>query len=73
MLELQIEHHLFPSLSYANQIRIKPLVEATCKEFGLPYYEYSSALTGICGHLWHMHLNSKKSAPSFSGRSPAFN
>ena len=55
MLEMQIEHHLFPGLSYANQLRIKPIVEMTCKEFGLPYYEYSTAFTGIAAHLFTMH------------------
>ena len=32
MLELQIEHHLFPAFSYANQLRIKPIVEQTAKD-----------------------------------------
>jgi len=63
MLEMQIEHHLFPALSYANQLRIKPVVEATAKEFGLPYYEYSNALTGIFGHLAHLHTLSRGLKP----------
>jgi len=55
MLEMQIEHHLFPSLSYENQLKIKPVVQQCAKDFGLPYYEYSSAYHGIAGHLYHMH------------------
>ena len=57
MLDMQIEHHLFPSLSYRNQQRIKPIVEATAKDFGLPYYEFDSVAHGIAGHLYTMHLN----------------
>lgn len=55
MLEMQIEHHLFPVLSFANQLKIKPLIEQTAREFGLPYYEYRSVLHGIAGHMFEMH------------------
>jgi len=63
MLEMQIEHHLFPSLSYRNQQRIKPIVEKTAKEFGLPYWEYASSMHGISGHMYSIHkLGSKPAA-----------
>lgn len=62
MLEMQIEHHLFPSLSYKNQLKIKPLVELTAKEFGLPYFEYPSAYLGIASHLHFMHKNGERPA-----------
>ena len=45
MLEYQIEHHLFPSLPYAQQAEIQPLVRNTCAEFGVPYFEYSTGYT----------------------------
>lgn len=57
MLDLQIEHHLFPSLSYLNQQRIKPVVQETAKEFNLPYYEFPTAFHGISAHCYTMHKN----------------
>ena len=38
MLEYQIEHHLFPSLPYEMQKKIRPIVRQTCKEFNVPYF-----------------------------------
>eukprot|EP00801_Mesodinium_rubrum_P003938 Mrub_03939.p1 GENE.Mrub_03939~~Mrub_03939.p1 ORF type:complete len:431 (+),score=35.68 Mrub_03939:66-1295(+) len=54
MLELQIEHHLFPSLTYAQQNDISGIVKQTAAEFGLPYHEYPSMFHGIFGHLYFM-------------------
>ncbi len=36
-LNFQIEHHLFPTLSHVNYPAIAGVVEATCKEYGVPY------------------------------------
>ena len=57
MLEMQIEHHLFPGLSYRNQKKIVPLVQLTAKEFGLPYYQFPSAIHGMAAHLYTLHKN----------------
>jgi len=61
MLEMQIEHHLFPCLSYPNQHRIRPIVKRTAEEFGLPYVEYQSL--GIA-FFHHMKFLTKMSFPS---------
>eukprot|EP00928_Gymnodinium_smaydae_P063839 TRINITY_DN4731_c0_g1_i1.p1 TRINITY_DN4731_c0_g1~~TRINITY_DN4731_c0_g1_i1.p1 ORF type:complete len:428 (-),score=39.03 TRINITY_DN4731_c0_g1_i1:165-1448(-) len=56
MLEHQIEHHLFPTLSYKVQREIvRPLVQECAKEFGLPYYEYKSVTQGVAAHMGYMH------------------
>eukprot|EP00930_Biecheleria_cincta_P049993 TRINITY_DN35185_c0_g1_i1.p1 TRINITY_DN35185_c0_g1~~TRINITY_DN35185_c0_g1_i1.p1 ORF type:complete len:436 (+),score=61.53 TRINITY_DN35185_c0_g1_i1:76-1383(+) len=55
MLEMQIEHHLFPSLSYELQHQIKPLVKKTAAEFKLPYFEYPSIFHGVAAHCDFMH------------------
>eukprot|EP00931_Biecheleriopsis_adriatica_P017746 TRINITY_DN12613_c0_g1_i2.p1 TRINITY_DN12613_c0_g1~~TRINITY_DN12613_c0_g1_i2.p1 ORF type:complete len:427 (+),score=48.87 TRINITY_DN12613_c0_g1_i2:52-1332(+) len=55
MLEMQIEHHLFPSLSFALQQEIRPLVKKTAAEFNLPYFEYPSIFHGIASHCDFMH------------------
>jgi linoleoyl-CoA desaturase len=36
-LNYQIEHHLFPSISHIHYPKIATIVEATAKEFNLPY------------------------------------
>jgi len=36
-LNLQIEHHLFPTMPRHNLLRVKPVVEQFCKEHNLPY------------------------------------
>lgn len=56
MLELQIEHHLFPSLPYEVQQQIQPLVKKTAAEFQIPYFEYSGMMHGILKHADFMHL-----------------
>ena len=55
MLDLQIEHHLFPSLPYAVQKEIQPLVRETAAEFGIPYNEHSSLADGLAKHMRFMH------------------
>ncbi len=41
-LNLQIEHHLFPGLNHCHLHRIQPIVQATCREFGVEYKSYPS-------------------------------
>jgi fatty acid desaturase len=41
-LNLQIEHHLFPSINHSHLPRIAPIVEQTCKEYGVQYKCYKS-------------------------------
>jgi fatty acid desaturase len=41
-LNLQIEHHLFPSLNHCHLHILVPVVQATCDEFGIRYKSYDS-------------------------------
>eukprot|EP00957_Ditylum_brightwellii_P043585 3304001-Ditylum_brightwellii.AAC.1 len=41
-LNMQIEHHLFPSLNHAHLHVISPVVQQTCKEYGVRYKSYES-------------------------------
>ena len=69
MLEYQIEHHLFPSLPYEMQKKIRPIVRQTCKEFNVPYFEYSSYLKGIYAHLEYLiSLSFNPEEPSDAGK-----
>jgi linoleoyl-CoA desaturase len=40
-LEYQIEHHLFPNISYVYYPKLAPLVREFCRRRGLPYRSYS--------------------------------
>jgi len=55
MLDMQIEHHLFPSISYELQREIRPLVKKTAAEFNLPYFEYPSIFHGMASNADFMH------------------
>jgi len=49
-LGYQIEHHLFPLLSYSQLPEIVPIVRKTCKEFNIPYHYYTSYWKALRGH-----------------------
>jgi linoleoyl-CoA desaturase len=47
------EHHLFPLICHVNYPAISPIVQETCREFGLPYTEHRSFFSGIaCHYRW---------------------
>ena len=39
-INYHIEHHLFPSINYADLHKVAPVVQAFCAEHGLPYHTY---------------------------------
>jgi len=41
-INYQVEHHLFPGMSHIHLASIAPIVQETCKEFGIPYTTYPS-------------------------------
>lgn len=41
-LTLQVEHHLFPGLNHCHLMKIQPIVEQTCLEYGVQYKKYNS-------------------------------
>jgi linoleoyl-CoA desaturase len=50
-LNLQIEHHLFPQVCHVHYRALAPLVEETCREFGLRYLAHQSFLAGVASHF----------------------
>lgn len=47
------EHHLFPLICHVNYPAISPVVQETCREFGVSYSEHPSFLSGIaCHYRW---------------------
>ncbi len=50
-LNLQIEHHLFPRISHVHYPALSPLVEQTCREFGVRYTAFESFRAGLISHF----------------------
>ena len=53
-LNLQVEHHLFPTISHVHYDLIRPILQYTCKEFGLPYKAFPTFLSGLGAHVAHL-------------------
>jgi fatty acid desaturase/cytochrome b involved in lipid metabolism len=50
----QIEHHLFPGLCHTNYVYIQPVVQETCREFGVPYQSETSLPVALYHMLSHL-------------------
>jgi len=53
-LNFQVEHHLFPSICHIHYAKIAPIVEATAKEYGIPYHVNRTLGNAIVSHLRHL-------------------
>ncbi len=49
-LNFQIEHHLFPRICHVNYKAIAPVVEQTCRDFGIRYFAHPSLRAGVASH-----------------------
>ncbi|WP_430391332.1 fatty acid desaturase family protein [Dyella sp. 20L07] len=49
-LNFQVEHHLFPRICHVHYPAISRVVEATCREYGVPYHANRSFGAGIASH-----------------------
>ena len=49
-LNFQVEHHLFPSISHIHYPKISKIVQATAKEFDMPYHTGKSFLGALYAH-----------------------
>ncbi len=50
-LNFQIEHHLFPRICHINYPLIAPIVEETCRDFGIEYKVHDSFWQGVASHF----------------------
>ncbi len=50
-LNLQIEHHLFPQVCHLHYAGMAPLVEKTCREFGVRYTAHPTLRSAIAAHF----------------------
>lgn len=49
-LNFQVEHHLFPNICHVHYRKIAPIVEATAKEFDIPYKSAETFWDALVGH-----------------------
>lgn len=49
-LNFQVEHHLFVRISHVHYPAVAKVVEATCREFGVPYHAHRTFFAGIASH-----------------------
>jgi delta11-fatty-acid desaturase len=53
-LNMQIEHHLFPSLNHCHLRKLTPKVQDLCKKYGVKYSESKSLWSALCKHVAHL-------------------
>ena len=62
-LNFQIEHHLFPTLCHVNYPAIAPIVEATCREYGVPYAANPTFGAAVASHFrWLKRMGQSEDA-----------
>jgi linoleoyl-CoA desaturase len=49
-LNFQVIHHLFPQISHLHYPALAPIVEQTCKEYGVRYTAFPTMWAGIVSH-----------------------
>jgi linoleoyl-CoA desaturase len=64
-LNFQIEHHLFPRICHVHYRAIAPIVEQTCRDFGIRYSVHDSLWAGLVAHFrWLRRMGREELAPS---------
>ena len=59
-LNVQIEHHLFPTVNHCHLIAISPIVTRLCKKYNIAYHESSSIFEALGKHFKHVTNMSKR-------------
>ncbi len=60
-LNFQVEHHLFPNICHIHYKKLSPIVQATVKEFNLPYHVEKTFFIALRNHFYHLKLMGKPS------------
>ena len=53
-LNLQIEHHLLPSVNHCHLRLIQPKIEALCKKHNVPYHKSDTIIQALYKHFRHI-------------------
>lgn len=60
-LNFQIEHHLLPRICHVNYPALAPVVEQTCRDFGVEYHEHPTVWAGLRSHYrWLRQMGTEK-------------
>jgi linoleoyl-CoA desaturase len=70
-LNYQIEHHLFPKVCHVHYPAISPIVEATCKDFGIPYQVHPTFRAAVASHIRWLYRLGRMERTSVSTAAPA--
>ncbi len=71
-LNFQVEHHLLPHICHLNYPRLRPIVQATCEEYGLQYHCYPTWREALAQHWRELRALGRpgpRSHPGPEGRS----
>jgi fatty acid desaturase len=55
-LNMQVEHHLFPSVNHCHLHRLVPRVRALCAKHKVPYPESTSMFEALKKHVHHLYI-----------------
>jgi len=59
-LNVQIEHHLFPTVNHCHLLDIQPIVIRLCKKYNIPYHASGSLIEAVgkyYDHIEHLSFN----------------
>jgi len=59
-LNMQIEHHLFPSVHYTHYPALAKIVQQACQEFNLPYHTSKHIFEAAAKHYRLLKITSKE-------------
>ncbi len=62
-LNFQIEHHLFPRVCHVHYPALSPIVEQTCREFGVRYAAHETFRAGLASHYRWLRRMATRPAP----------
>ena len=69
-LNLQIEHHLFPQISHPHYPALAPIVEATCREFGVRYTSHPTFGAAVAAHFRQLRELGRRDEPARAASQP---
>jgi len=70
-LNYQVEHHLYPKICHVHYPAISKIVEATTREFSIPYYVYDTFWDALRAHIKTLKRLGREKVNWFSEISPA--
>eukprot|EP01126_Amoeba_proteus_P036051 TRINITY_DN3658_c0_g1_i5.p1 TRINITY_DN3658_c0_g1~~TRINITY_DN3658_c0_g1_i5.p1 ORF type:complete len:170 (+),score=16.43 TRINITY_DN3658_c0_g1_i5:467-976(+) len=67
-LNLQIEHHLFPTMPRHSLLKVRPLVQQFCKEHNLPYVSltWTECMSDVLKKLYYISSQFKEHKKSYA-------